>query len=48
MDVRFRIHEPVHNLAGISDARKQRFEEALVLAMLEPDDSLRLGLHGEF
>jgi hypothetical protein len=44
MDVRFRIYEAVTHSLESADARKQRVAAALVLAMLEPDDSLRLGL----
>ena len=46
MDVRFRIYEAVTHSLESADARKQRVASALVLAMLEPDDSLRLGLLG--
>ena len=44
MEVRFRIYEAVTHSLESADARKQRVAAALVLAMLEPDDSLRLGL----
>jgi hypothetical protein len=44
MDVRFRIYDAVTHSLESADARKQRVATALVLAMLEADDSLRLGL----